>query len=874
MAERPNILEPAPEDFAAILYAEPGALGLIANMVAALVVAVENMLWPPFSAVALNLAGVHLIVVGGMLQLFSGFLCYRRFDHLTGTAFVVFAALWTVIGVNHILTPLIDPQDLSRGSMPGLLGFMGASVVLCICAATVNYLMPPVLIAILSALIFECVGLFFLWGHRVAAVFEIIIVLSSFYAVIVMTLKGVSQRYILPGFGNAMVDPLLRPTRAGASSRKIERKKNTIYGEPMGMGYLGNVVPATVLIFHDLGYFQDFRPAMSFFIFSILCHVLASYYSFLRRDYFHSVQFAVYFLYWASRGVLQLLVFTDGWANVAAVQRVNYYGQWSIIILFGVITFISIIFSRMVFFYNLYHVIVAILAVDHIPLGPHGFSASIPAIILVFLTLYLAMAHLLNSIAEKPIMWLGNELVNEVTLTRGLNKIFGLCRSSSANKQNHYAQEETIAIKIVDSLGFIASAVALLCLSPLEASNRVLPLPWVLGAGVALHLYATRLAYAAGSLAKAYVMTVLAAFWAVWAVMLFNPALAPALQGASVALLCLFTVVLVMTLTFTHVWVAFALFMELCVICQVVTTFWPLNPPPWMTLVTSLLAGIVALYAAFAEIVNATLMADCIPVGEPLIKEKVLDDGGSSCLLYTARRSSNLWRVARMLGEGKVIGVPTDTVYALAASCKQPESIRRLYHVKGRPADKPICLCLASLDQLEAAKPPFSSLLWEFMRRCYPGGISCVVPKGPWLRTLGLEEAVDYVGTKDSICIRVPDNSVLCYIVSRHGPVALTSANPSGGPDSTHHSMVIQSLGEKLDAVVCAGDSNETQASTVVDCTRIDDGVISYFREGCTPRELVDQLFEEAKAHVKSHSTKVDINDVISTHGSKSELSR
>ena len=66
--------------------------------------------------------GVHLIIFGGLLQLVSGFLCFRRFDHLTGTAFVVFAALWTVMGVNHILTPLLDPGELARAVMPGLLG--------------------------------------------------------------------------------------------------------------------------------------------------------------------------------------------------------------------------------------------------------------------------------------------------------------------------------------------------------------------------------------------------------------------------------------------------------------------------------------------------------------------------------------------------------------------------------------------------------------------------------------------------------------------------------------------------------------------------------------------------------------------------------
>ena len=96
--------------------------------------------------------------------------------------------------------------------------------------------------------------------------------------------------------------------------------------------------------------------------------------------------------------------------------------------------------------------------------------------------------------------------------------------------------------------------------------------------------------------------------------------------------------------------------------------------------------------------------------------------GSSPCLLLDSHRASSLQKAAALLGQGQVVGVPTDTVYALAASCRHPDSISRLFHVKGRPPEKPICLCLASLDQLEAARPPFSPLLWDFMRRCYPGG--------------------------------------------------------------------------------------------------------------------------------------------------------
>ena len=151
--------------------------------------------------------------------------------------------------------------------------------------------------------------------------------------------------------------------------------------------------------------------------------------------------------------------------------------------------------------------------------------------------------------------------------------------------------------------------------------------------------------------------------------------------------------------------------------------------------------------------------------------------------------------VAKLLDEGGLVGVPTDTVYALAGSCKHPPSIERIYKVKERPAEKPICLCLSNIDQLREIKTPFSPLLWQFMINCYPGGITCVVPKGDWLQDLGVGNALQYVGTPASVAIRVPDHGPLAHLIDMTGPIAITSANPSGEPDSTHHSMVVDRLG-------------------------------------------------------------------------------
>ncbi|KAK6990839.1 YrdC domain-containing protein mitochondrial [Biomphalaria glabrata] len=855
-------MEGEAEDFAAILYAEPGALGLISNIVAALMIATENCLDPPFSSTALTLSGVHLIVVGGILQIVAGLLSYRRWDHLTATAFIVFGSLWTSMGISRILAAQTGNVEAIRvGTLPGLIGFMAVAVILCVCAVTVNFLLPPVLVAILLTLIFEGVGASFAWGRRVAAAFELFIVITGVYAVVVMMLKGVSQRYILPGFGNAPYDPLLMRA-AGGPAPKNEKKKVTKYSEPMGMGFLGNVVPAAVFAFHHLGFFQDFRPAIAMFIFTALCQILASFYSFLRHDFFHAITFIVYSTFWNSRAILQFLISMNLPGILGA--RVNFYGQWTLIALIIVMTIVSSSHNRVVFLYNIIFTIMAILSIDHIPIPVHNFTFGVTAAIVAVLSLYVGMSALENSIAEKAVMYIGAELVPSDKLKAFFGTIFCTLKEKES-ATNEYDDDDVIDLKIVDTIVYTGSTVALMALSASEASNPLYALPWLMIAGVFLHLFAARLAYAAGSLTKSYSCVVLGLIWIVWTAFYLNANLAFALRPLSVGLLCLFTVVMVISPSFTRVWIPFTLLMELVVITQVVTVF--NTNPRWMILVTALLAAIVSLYAAFAEYINTFIQSEVIPVGHPIIKEKVseADKAEPPCPLFTSRRSSALRQVAKLLDQGCVIGVPTDTVYAVAGSCKVPESIKKIYMVKGRPAEKPICLCLSNLDQLAAVEPPFSDLLWNFMKRCYPGGISCVVPKGDWLRRLGLGDAVNYVGTEHSICIRVPDSSVLAYLVSLSGPVALSSANPSGGDDSTHHDMVINSLGDKLDGVVCDGKSNELVASTVVNCLKIDEGIITYFRIGCTPQEVVDGHFEAAKAETAAKPTKLDMDAKLSS---------
>ncbi|XP_033737263.1 uncharacterized protein LOC117325261 [Pecten maximus] len=849
--------------FASLLYSEPGALGLMANIMSALIVAISNMVIGDETKLTLVIAGVHLIVIGGFLQLVAGLLSFRRNDHLTGTAFVVFASLWSFQGITYILTT--DIPDLHGAALSGLVGYMAVAVSLFVCSLFVNYILPPVLAAMILTLIFEAVGLYHVWAKRVAAAFEIVIVLTAVYAVVVMTTKGVSQRYVLPGFGNAPIDPLLIQTSA-KGKKKNEKKKNSKYAEPMGLGYTANIVPALVLSFYSLGYFTDFRPAMGALMCSSLCHIVSSYYAFLRQDYFHSVQFITYFIFWISRGVGAFLVTFDISGDTDSMT--GYYGLWGMVLVLVALLVVSTTQSVVVFLYNLLLTIIAILSVEHIPGSARNYTFGVSSAVLALVSIYISIAHLLNSVAEKAVVYVGPEIIAADKLQR----TFACLQKTEENEGSSSAHDKDL--NVVDSVAFLGNMVAAIALSPAEVSDGKIALPWLLVAGVLTNFYCARLAYAARSLARAFMMVTLALLWGTWSLVFFGGIEESQMRGAAIGVMCLHTCAMLMTTTFSRVWMVFSLSVEVNILALVFQVF--SISSQYMCLITSLFVGLVGLYGTLSGILKGVIDSDALPTGQPVLKPKVQKEGEKfPCQLFPSRKASALWRAAKLLDEGHVIGVPTDTVYALASSCKVPKSVSDIYHIKGRPSEKPICLCISNLEQLKDANPPFSVLLWKFMDACYPGGITCVVPKGEWLARLGVGDAVDYIGTKESLAIRVPDSSVLSYLTSISGPVALTSANPSGEPDSLHHDAVIDTLGHKLAAVICDDESNEIVASTVVNCAKIDEGVISYFRIGCVPKEQVDQLFEQVKSEINGETTKVNIiqlsvNSVSMSGGSMS----
>lgn len=135
-----------------------------------------------------------------------------------------------------------------------------------------------------------------------------------------------------------------------------------------------------------------------------------------------------------------------------------------------------------------------------------------------------------------------------------------------------------------------------------------------------------------------------------------------------------------------------------------------------------------------------------------------------------------IWAVKRALDAGAIIGLPTDTVYGIAARWDSPAGVRRLFAAKGRPPEQPVQVLFPSVEAADGALPDLDERSARVLRALLPGPFTFVVatsvPRPP------------HVGTSDSLGVRVPSHPPTLGLLRSLGvPLAATSANLSGAGD-------------------------------------------------------------------------------------------
>ena len=160
---------------------------------------------------------------------------------------------------------------------------------------------------------------------------------------------------------------------------------------------------------------------------------------------------------------------------------------------------------------------------------------------------------------------------------------------------------------------------------------------------------------------------------------------------------------------------------------------------------------------------------------------------------------------------GDVIGVPTDTVYGLAADPLNPDAVLEIFDLKGRPDHKPIGVLVATVDQAME----IGEIHGEAHRLAldhWPGALTLVVTP----RVVLAEGVGD--SQRRTVGVRVPDHPVARELLEATGPLGVTSANRSGEPAVMDEVAARRVLGDGV-IVYLAGTSPGGEASTVVDAT-------------------------------------------------------
>ncbi len=193
------------------------------------------------------------------------------------------------------------------------------------------------------------------------------------------------------------------------------------------------------------------------------------------------------------------------------------------------------------------------------------------------------------------------------------------------------------------------------------------------------------------------------------------------------------------------------------------------------------------------------------PGAEPVIVDAA-PTGGDAPVAVVAR-------AAGILRAGGVVGLPTDTVYGLAALPDVTGATAALFALKGRAAEVPIAVLCASPDQALGLAAPgaVSDDTARIAARLWPGPLTLVLPRRP-----GLGYALGEPET--TIGVRCPDDGLVRALADEVGPLATTSANLHGAPTPVTAAGVAALFGPGLALVLDGGPCSEPP-STVVDAT-------------------------------------------------------
>lgn len=177
-----------------------------------------------------------------------------------------------------------------------------------------------------------------------------------------------------------------------------------------------------------------------------------------------------------------------------------------------------------------------------------------------------------------------------------------------------------------------------------------------------------------------------------------------------------------------------------------------------------------------------------------------------------------------LLNAGQLIGLPTETVYGLAADAGNPEAVRKIFAAKGRPADHPLIVHVGADELLTHYAREIPDTAWVLAEAFWPGPLTMILKKAPGV----LDEVT---GGQDTVGVRMPGHPVALSLLRAFaeaqrqvgksgGGLAAPSANRFGRISPTMAQHVADELGDAVPLILDGDDCQVGIESTIVDLSR------------------------------------------------------
>lgn len=200
-------------------------------------------------------------------------------------------------------------------------------------------------------------------------------------------------------------------------------------------------------------------------------------------------------------------------------------------------------------------------------------------------------------------------------------------------------------------------------------------------------------------------------------------------------------------------------------------------------------------------------------------------------IIYTPTEK-DLKEAAALLRDGKLVVLPTETVYGLGVNALLPDAPPKVYAAKGRPSDNPLIIHLTAAEEAEQYAITCESY-YRLAKAFMPGPLTVILPKRECIPD-------SVTGGLFSVAVRVPSHPIAHRLIELCGfPVAAPSANLSGRPSTTTVEHVIEDMQGKVDMILNGGASDIGLESTIV--LPKEDGTLMLLRPGAITVEMLEE---------------------------------